>query len=214
MAPRPRRSILWEPVCPDDYFYDDDERVCRYGTPGMHDTPGSCDTDELFIPGYGCLQAREETGPVLMLCPGGYAHYEHYESIDPPGLYTLCVPVDGPAECLTDPLCSANNMCPEGFSYVTDVDCCELPPDVPLYCPPLYTLKLSDDPLCLPPELSPLCSSFTAHIPSCDTPTVTVPPPVCVNPDMYDDNPTGCVNALCKWIPNPKQPLAGDCTYP
>lgn len=199
-----------EATCPADYYYEADTGTCRYGTEEMHDTPGTCDPMlEVWVPGYGCLNGVDESSGWAIMCPSGFFHYEHYESIDPPGLYTLCVPVDGPEECLTDPMCSASNQCPEGYSYITEVDCCELPPDVTPHCPPLYTLKTSELMLCEPPELEPLCTTVSFYIPNCDEP----PPSLCVNPESYHTLDT-CEAAHCRWVLGFPGAPNGFCTYP
>ncbi len=197
-----------EAECPVDYYFDEDTDTCRYGTPEMHDTPETCGADEVWVPGYGCLHGVLMEGPWMLACPIGYDTYEPYHPEGTTGDWIICVPTDGPEECLTDPNCSANNRCPEGFSYVTESDCCELPPDMTPYCPPLYTLKISEEHLCLPPELTPLCTTVSVYIPSCDEPP---PPPACINPESYSTQET-CEAAYCRWMRPPQQ--APYCTYP
>jgi hypothetical protein len=143
------------------------------------------------------------------MCPLGFDTHPYVFPDDPGTTYILCVPPDGPEECLTNLDCSSNNQCPEGFSYVTAMDCCELPPDIPAWCPPLYTLKITDVHVCIPEELSPLCTSVSFYIPNCDEP----PPSLCINPESYHD-PTSCEAAYCRWeIGFPGAPN-GRCTYP
>jgi hypothetical protein len=199
---------VMEAECPVDYYFDDETDTCRYGTPEMHDTPESCGSEEGWVPGYGCLHACPPDADSCF-CPMGFDFYP-YEFPDEPGdIYTICLPPDGPEECLTNPDCSASNRCPEGFSYVTEMDCCELPPDMPAWCPPLYTLKLSEEHLCIPEEVSPLCTSVSFYIPNCDEP----PPSLCINPESYHD-PTSCEAAYCRWeLGFPGAPN-GRCTYP
>jgi hypothetical protein len=120
----------------------------------MHDTPETCAAEEVWVPGYGCLHGVLMEGPWMIACPIGYDTYEPYHPEGTTGDWIICVPIDGPEECLTDPNCSANNRCPEGFSYVTDSDCCELPPDMTPICPPLYTLKISEEHLVCTQKLS------------------------------------------------------------
>ncbi len=203
-GPAPDLPVI-EAACPPDYYFDEDTDTCRYGMETLHDTPDSCGTGELWIPGYGCLHACPVE--VSCFCPIGFDAYGPYSGTTPLD-YTLCLPPDGPEECLTDPLCSASNTCPEGFSYITESDCCELPPDVPAYCPPLYTIKLSEEHLCIPDDLEPLCTSFTVYIPNCDEPVI----PVCTDPGSYL-TPPSCEAAHCRWVYTTSQPN-GYCTYP
>jgi formylglycine-generating enzyme required for sulfatase activity len=197
-----------EAECPPDYYFDPDTNTCRYGTPALHDTPSSCNIDELFIPGYGCLHACD-SGTLLCACPLGYDFYEGYTPPGLPGEFTLCVPPDGPEECLTDPNCSVSNTCLAGLTYDPEGDCCELPADVTPYCPPLYTLKISEiGATCTPPELVPLCTSFPVYIPNCDIPVQLQ----CANPGSFGSQPA-CEAAACRWVRPSSQPKPY-CTYP
>jgi Sulfatase-modifying factor enzyme 1 len=197
-----------EAECPMYYYFDDETDTCRYGFPALHDTPDSCDPLwEVWVPGYGCLGGKPIDEVGILICVPGFELYSPYHSTTGED-YVICVPVDGPEECLTDPLCSASNICLYTLTYSVDLDCCELTPDIPLICPPGFTLKLSEEQLCIPPELEPLCSSFTVFIPGCGEP----PPQVgCTNPETYL-TPDTCVAAGCVWRDVPG--TNGVCSYP
>ena len=207
----PVLMVAIEAECPVDYYLDEVTGTCRYGTPSMHDTPESCGPTEVWVPGYGCLHFCPVDPLIQCQCSLGYDWYESYHSTTPPGDYVICLPPDGPEDCLTDPLCSASNTCLEGYSYVTESDCCELPPDVPLYCPPGYTLKVSGSvAYCLPPHLDPLCTSFTVYIDNCNEP----PPQLgCTDPGQYT-NFGSCVAAFCRWVPDLTGGKDSYCTFP
>jgi hypothetical protein len=196
------------PECPDGYYLDETAGLCRYGDASIHGSPDTCTEGELYIPGYGCQHACEE--PYLLCgCPVGYDFYHDYTPGDPTGTYTVCVPPDGPEDCLTDPNCSAWNTCLSGLSYDGSADCCTAPPNLLPACPAPWVLSLSDFPHCKPPVLAPLCTSWTLSIPSCDTPPQQL---ICANPSSYT-SPSTCAAAACRWVYTMAQPV-GYCTYP